>query len=572
MRLRVRYSLLACLVLVSYPNVAFSQYEGPWVDATQYREFNIVLPENASLLVQQAVEIFKKYWEKCAQREILVSPVNEGKVNVWIGPDACSLEFIKGIEHPELGEEGFFIFTYTPPRKYAEKGVSKHLVICAENDLGAVHGAYSFFEKVCNAKWFAEDCVITPAFRIKISHQNFSYSPPFSIRVICSNLPRYKLSYEAKQALHLSFDVSDVEANWIDLGEAIEGDLPICLSDSDVQDRVKNKIKDLIMGDGGRKFWIFRPPKNGRCECERCKRIIEEGGSYATPYLTLFNEFIEENINLSQLGNKVIAISLSGEFSTPPRNLKISNQICIELDTEGCNFAKPISDMNSKENVEFTRNLQGWLKLTDKVYVRYRAGLSCVDPLFPFPDIVYLQKNLQWLDQKRVMGIIVHTYGEREWAFSEWDLLKRYIMARLMWNPDLLEEDEIKEFLKNYYGEVAGEKLYGYFEYLPQYLHSKDIRCFYNTNEVWWDKEFAERYLGFVKSAIEVAKVNETYYKRLLPISLSANYAMIKTLSSEGETSSALTKLREEVKEIFTQLESNFGKDRLDSYKTLLGL
>ncbi len=566
--------VLVIFIFFGYFNLSFSQSTGvPWVDATLYGEFNVVLPENATPLVNQAVETFKRYWARCAKKDISTSPVNEGKINVWIGKDACSLEFMKNIERAELGKEGFFVYTYTPSKKYAEKGVGKHLVICVENDMGAVHGVYSFFENVCNARWYAEDCIVTPAFRIAIPHQNFSYIPPSEIRLFSSNQPRFKLDHEAKQALHLRFDISDDDMDWVDLDKVVPGDSLICLSDSEVYTNVKNKVRDLIFSDENRKFWVFRLPKSRKCECEKCKKAIEEKGSFTALYVSLFNDFFEQNRDSSFLENKVISISLSGDYLEPPKGANVDDRLYIELDTERCNLAKGIADVNSKENTEFARVLRGWRKLTDNVYVRYRLGLSYVNPLFPLPDIVYLQQNLQWFDQMGVIGVVFHIWGEREWVFSDWDLLKRYIFARVVWNPDVLMDSEIKDFLTNYYGKSAGEKLWEYFVYLSEYVRSRDIRCLYNSAERWWDRDFAVKYVSIVKSAFELVKGNENYRRRLLPVVLSANYVLLKSLSSEDDNEAliALARLREEVIDILGELEIIFGKEEIENYKVFLG-
>jgi hypothetical protein len=78
---KIRILSVFCCILI-LPLLTITQIgENPskdWIDATLYREMNIVIPENSSPIIQHAAEVFKKYWESCAHRTITISNINQG--------------------------------------------------------------------------------------------------------------------------------------------------------------------------------------------------------------------------------------------------------------------------------------------------------------------------------------------------------------------------------------------------------------------------------------------------------------------------------------------------------------
>lgn len=543
-----------------------------WVDATLYREFNIVLPENSEPIVQEAVETFKKFWEQSTQKTVTISQTNEGKVNVWIGPQACALEFMQDTNFVDLGEEGFRILTYTPSKKYLDKGVAKHLAICANSGFGTIHGVYSFFEKVSGAKWLSEECVIMPMFRINIPHQDYSFTPSFKIRLIDSNLPRFSLTQELKHALHLSFGVTDKEAELINLDELCKGDEPLCLSTLETFENIRKEMENFILSNSERSVWIFRPPVEKKCNCDKCKVYETESGSPTFAYINLANKVLEEIGGKIPLEKKKVALSLDGEFLTPVKNIDLHKNLWIELDTRECDIAKPLGSPDSEINRKFSSSLKMWLKLTDNVWVRYRVGTNPNNPLFPLPDLVYLQKNVQWLDHQQVKGIIFDIRGKKNWIFSEWDLLKRYLYAKIMWEPDCLIEKELESFLSNYFGRSVGSVILEYFSLLDQYVGESEVSQKIDEERIWWDTNFAEEYLKIIKTALTTAKSNEVHYKRLLPFSLPAYYTSISLLVSDDDKKERLELLKNEVLHILEEIESADPSGDWEDYKLILTL
>ncbi|MCX8066025.1 MAG: DUF4838 domain-containing protein [Candidatus Hydrogenedentes bacterium] len=543
-----------------------------WIDATLYRELNIVLPKESESIVRDAVETFKKYWEKSTQKTITISPANEGKVNVWIGPEACTLEFMQDTSFAELGEEGFRILTYTPSKRYLEKGVARQLAICANSRLGTMHGVYSFFERVSGARWLSEDSVVIPIFKINIPHEDYTYTPLFEVRLFDTNLSRYKLAQELRQALHLRFDIPEEETGLICLGKLYRGGESLCLSNSGVFETLSKEMENLILSTPNRSIWIFRIPVEKKCECDRCKSYEVEMGSPTAIYLNLVNRVLEELDRKASMDKKRIALSLDAEFLAPIRNFDLHRNLWIELDTRSCDIAKPFSSSFSPDNKRFSDFLKGWLSLTNRLWVRYRAGVNPHNPIFPLVDLVYLQKNIQWLDQQGIKGIIFDIHSEKEWPFSDWDLLKRYLYARVIWEPDCMIDKEMEIFLRNYFGMAVGNILLGYFSLLNQYVGQNEFTLKMYEERIWWNSDFAEEYLRIIKSALSVAKDNETHYKRLLPFSLPAYYTSISLLAQEREKTDKLERLKKEVAQILDELVKISPNLSWEDYESIFAL
>ncbi|MGC9054786.1 MAG: hypothetical protein ACP5KS_12995, partial [Candidatus Hydrogenedens sp.] len=175
-----------------------------WIDASSYRDLAIVIPENASPLLLHSAEIFKKYWESCTHRPIAISTLNQGAINIWLGAELCTKEWIDPEELDNLGDEGFIIRTYTPTRKYAQKGVAKQLLICGKTDIGTLHGVYTFFERYLNVAWLSSSYTHKPPLGYRLKEIDYKFSPHFEYRVFLSDLPEFKMEGDRKEGLHLS--------------------------------------------------------------------------------------------------------------------------------------------------------------------------------------------------------------------------------------------------------------------------------------------------------------------------------------------------------------------------------
>jgi len=114
-----------------------------------------------------------------------------------------------------------------------------------------------------------------------------------------------------------------------------------------------------------------------------------------------------------------------------------------------CNRSLPIADDPS--SASFVKDIKDWTKLTGNILiwdyvVQFRNYIS------PFPNLRVLQPNLEFFADKGCRLMFQQGSGS---ALSEFVDLRSYMIAKLLWNPELDAQEIMKDFLAGYYGAAA---------------------------------------------------------------------------------------------------------------------
>ncbi len=207
-------------------------------------------------------------------------------------------------------------------------------------------------------------------------------------------------------------------------------------------------------------YWSVSQNDNiNYCRCPDCSRLNEEFAAF-TPgskmYLTHDNKYSPIGMgSLLTFVNKVaerfpdkIISTLAYQYTrVPPKNLIPGKNVNIML----CNIESPRNVPITVGDTAFCDDLNGWAELTNNIIlwdyvVQYRNLIS------PFPNLRTLQPNLQYLHSKGVQGVFEEGNPEKGGEFAE---LKAYLIAKLLWNPNLDFNLVLDDFLSGYYGNAS---------------------------------------------------------------------------------------------------------------------
>jgi hypothetical protein len=146
---------------------------------------------------------------------------------------------------------------------------------------------------------------------------------------------------------------------------------------------------------------------------------------------------------------------------TPPKNVKPLPNVIVRLCSIECCFAHPLDDPKCSFNAAFAKDIEAWSKICDRLYIwDYTTDyghFNCI-----FPNFGVLQKNMQFFVKNHAKGVYEegnYTSGESNSEFAE---LRGYLIARLLFNPDIDYDAEMNGFLKAYYG--------GGWQYMRQFI------------------------------------------------------------------------------------------------------
>lgn len=457
---------------------AMAQNGSPlWRSSPELARFHVVVPENAAPPIRQAGSDFQRLWKLATRRPITISSVNEGMTNVWVGRQSVAGELFPTEDTSSFSAEAFIVRTYTPPRRDAERGAGKQLIIAGGSDLAVLQGVYAFFGEELGVSWLEPGVEYAPKPPEGIRELDIQYHPEFSVREIALLGLYEKGTREFRYGNRLSPKAlcSPGQVNFFDaclsgLPEAESGTNSITLGDEDGAKRLFEEIRSMASS----------PPSGGTSLRDTCCWDVEQGTvwlvsamNHLKPVLSKDGQALNKDEessaaailhslnNVAQMLEQTypgethfLHVLLSPATQQPPRTLRPHRKVIVQLSTQECDFSKSYSDPGSPENARFADMLTRWKRLGSPVQV-LDFLVNRRDPLLPFPCLDTLQENVLFFARKGVAG--VYYSGADTSSAANVDLLplRIFLAARALCNPDLFPEETRRLFLTGYYGEAA---------------------------------------------------------------------------------------------------------------------
>ena len=135
-----------------------------------------------------------------------------------------------------------------------------------------------------------------------------------------------------------------------------------------------------------------------------------------------------------------------------PKTIVPRDNVIIRLCSIECCFCHPLDDPDCPHNVEFKKDIEEWSAICNNLSVwDYTTDFLCY--LSPFPNFAVLQKNVKFFKDHHVIGMFEQ--GNYQSLSGEFGELRGYLLAKLLWNPDMTEAEyyaHMDEFLRDYYG------------------------------------------------------------------------------------------------------------------------
>ena len=219
------------------------------------------------------------------------------------------------------------------------------------------------------------------------------------------------------------------------------------------------------------------------CECEACKALDEANGSHAGTMLTFANR-IADDVKAAGYDNIEIDTFAYQYTRTTPTNVVPRDNVIVRLCSIECCFAHPLDDPACEENVSFLKDLEGWSKICDHLYI-WDYTTDYGDTLGIFPDFDTLQPNMQIFAAFGVKGVYEEgiNYGIYN-CDTEFGELRSYLISRLLRDPYCNYDQEMKDFLKYYYG-AAAESIYEFIRMITKNAEKRHCGCFDSMDEIF---------------------------------------------------------------------------------------
>lgn len=442
--------------------------------------YQIVIPHSASPSECHAAEELKHYLKEIsgADLPILSEQEYQNGPAILLGRSKWSEPLLREDEWESLGEEGFQIFT-----------TEDHLVIAGSRVRGTLYGVYGFLQNCLGCRWFTKTVQVIPKrTRLSLSSVNIREVPVLEYRepYYLGNLdPDWharnfsngyfppltaihggKMKYQP--FVHTFSDLVPPEQYFAEHpeyysevnGVRIQERTQLCLTNEEVFQIALQQVRKWIAEDPEAKIIsISQNDCFNPCTCPQCRAVDEEEGSHAGTLIRFVNRIAEE---IEKDYPNILIDTLAYQYTRkPPRCVRPRKNVIIRLCSIECCFSHPLATCSKLASFEgnelvhksFVDDLVGWGKISDRLYI-WDYVTNFANYLQPFPNFAVLQKNIQFLIDNHVRGIFEEG-NNSDGESGEFDQLRQYLLAKLLWNPQQDPNVIIDDFMAGYYGMAA---------------------------------------------------------------------------------------------------------------------
>jgi hypothetical protein len=433
-------------------------------------DYRIVIGENASPSEKHGASELQMFLKEISGAEIPVvtDKTSAGDHEIILGDNDRLSNLGVNIDWNKLGDEGFTIRT-----------VDGKLIIAGGKLRGTMYGVYTFLEDYLNCKWFNSKVSRIPKKdRIELKRISntqvpaLEYREPFytdafdgdwsarnKMNSTTSRLTKDhggKVTYSHfvhtfDSILSPSDHFADHPEYFSEIdGKRVSEHTQLCLTNADVLKTAIEKVRQWIKeSPEANIFSVSQNDWHNWCQCPKCKAIDDAEESHSGTMLWFVNQ-VAEAIE-KDYPDKAIDTLAYQYTRKPPKNIKPRKNVIVRLCSIECCFSHSLDEC--EVNASFKTDIQGWSKMSDRLYIwDYVTDFSHY--ILPFPNLYVLKPNIQFFVNHGVKGIFEegNYSGGGKGELAE---LRAYVLAKLLWNPDYDTDTAIDEFLEGYYGKAS---------------------------------------------------------------------------------------------------------------------
>jgi hypothetical protein len=414
------------------------------------------------------------------------------------------------------------------------------ITIQGNNSKMLSYGVYEFLERFVGVRWYSKDFTLVP----EISSINIPldkeiiYKPLVTTRTVHSRLfyndssfaDKLKVSNEAfpnyvpNARVHTFHRFIPYEKFYDDHPEyyAFRNGkrlaTQLCLTNENVLEIVKDSVDSFFKKyDLSTVISVSQDDNTQYCMCDNCSEIHDREGSPAGSMIYFVNKIAKS------FPDKTIS-TLAYQYTRKPPLTKPESNVLITLCSIECDRSIPI-DEGCKD---FQSDLIGWSKLTENIRI-WDYTTQFTNFLAPFPNWGTIKPNINLFVNNNAKWIFEQHSNNPSELFE----LRSYLMAKLLWDPNLDSNLVIKDFTNGYYGQ-GGVYIAKYIEEIQNQLNNaKPFFLFlYGDPSQAFDGYLSPKNLSYYDSLFNEALLNVSkdsdYYKRIERSRLSIDYAILE--------------------------------------------
>jgi len=511
----------------------------------------------------------------------IIFNVKEGSKKIYVGTKDTFASI------PEIGVldgksyESFVYFNKT-----------SDIYIISNSERGCLYGVYSFLENELGCRWYSKDIKVIPQRKAWRFRRLFYYETP---GILFRNILYKGVVDNGTTAAHIrsNWEISyngvdesyrkggafvtwgahslsklvpveryfDSHPEYFSLreGKRQSKNTQLCLTNPAVLQICIEGLRDIIKSDSSFFQYIISQYDNLHyCKCDECTKVAEHYGGQSGLMLWFVNQIAEALED--EFPEALFGMTAYQYTRNAPKNIKPRENVSVRLSDIECCFSHPLS--HCEHNESFMKDLVGWSKLTDKLFVTDYV-VSFKDYLAPYPNFNIFQDNIRTLRDNNVIGIF--EMGAYNTDGAEFADLRTYVLGKLLWNPDCDVDALIKDYMKNVYGKSAKYVLQ-YFKMLQGLPDNKThLSCLKTNKDDLYTEDFIEKGISVFEKALKAAD-NEETLKRVESAALPVYYIQCRNnprRAIQDGSFELFKKMAQGKKSILRLSESDKGDDIL---------
>ena len=375
------------------------------------------------------------------------------------------------------------------------KTIGNHLVLTGGPGArrGTLYAVYTFLEDVCGVRWWTQDAETVPRrTSLAVPPLDVTYVPPFRYReTLYTNLTfargnpaRTRFLVRSKFNGHFNSIPADWGGSYTIIGwchtfarlmppkkyfkkhpewySEIKGKRTAhrsqlcCTNDAMIAELAKNVLAAIAKQPDAGIISVSQNDWHGKCQCERCRALDTAEGSGSASLLYCVNRVADV---VHQHYPDFLVETLAYQYTrNPPKTIRPRDNVLIRLAVIERTAAQPLEH---PFNGDVMADLRAWKKAAPNLFIwDYVANMR--GAFTPHPNLGVFAPDVRTYVANHVRGVFFegnHYCGN---ARGDFDELKVYLMAHLLWNPQADADALIDDFLHGYYGKAA--------PFLRQYL------------------------------------------------------------------------------------------------------
>lgn len=554
--------------------------DGQYLASNGETEYKIVIPENASSLIQIAVSDFNKFFSEATGVSMPVvkdSEFNGDGKFISVGETTLLKNTEITYSFDELGRDGYKIIT---------EGDDLYLIGGA--DYGSMYASYELLEILVGFDFFAEDCYTVTKGLTQVPLYDLSMTdiPDFPIRVASdkivesSNQMLYRLrerpqsenfltvkNYWAHNSIKYIEDSPDVNDSWYNNSKT-----QLCYTahgDEAEYGKMLNaafdSMKEALIQTTDRDGVTFTMEDNhDYCNCSACTAMTEQYGALSSTiilFLNDLNSMVREWFETEEgkpyardlrivffAYNSYEAAPASYNESTgkyePINGIKMDDGVYCMLAPIQMDYYRPITD---PLNQEYYTNLKAWGDFANGNLYLWYYSTNFWNYLAPYDCFDSFAENYRVAAEYNTFYLFDQRQTDESGAITGWSTLKDYVCSKLGWDVDRNPEELIDKFFEGYFGPAAPEmrvifdQLRLLTEYNKEHNEMGGNATIYLslTNEKFWPKDVLQQWMVQYDLAVEkIAPLKESnpalyesYLEHIQKEKISTLYLLVECYS-----------------------------------------